>query len=349
MGFTAINGSQGRYSINSRISKSEIEKLLRIKNLKVIQFAGPAEKSVWQNIETILLQVKPKVEIRVYGFYGEVCNLEFLEYIPSAENFSADCLMDAINIDKLTKLKNLKTLGVDIYNLENFEFLNSISSEIRELFIGRTRSRKPDLSPISRFKKLKYLYIEGHSKGIDAIAELAKLEKVVLRSISMENVNFLKFLKHLWSVEIKLGGIKNFEALEKMAGIKYLELWQIRKLANIDFISNMYDLQYLFLQSLPNIKKLPDFLENKKLRKIYLENLNGLSDLKSLEFVPKLEEFIFVNCSKLQPAELLPVLKNKNLRFATAGFGSDKRNILFKELAKEFNKQQYKNEPFVFE
>jgi hypothetical protein len=38
-----------------------------------------------------------------------------------------------------------------------------------------------------------------------------------------------------------------------MGGIKYLELWQVRKLKNIGVISTLIGLQFLFLQSLPQI------------------------------------------------------------------------------------------------
>ena len=77
---------------------------------------------------------------------------------------------------------------------------------------------------ISRFKDLEYVYIEGQNKGIEAISESENLEKIVLRSVSSDNIDYLKGLKKLWSVNIKLGGIKDFSALMEIAGIKYLKL-----------------------------------------------------------------------------------------------------------------------------
>lgn len=346
MSFIAVDES--RYNLSSNISKKEINKLLKLERLSVIQFNEPVENSTWKNIESILLSNRPEIEVRVFGFHGKVCNLDFVELIPSVENFSADCLQNAVNHEKITSLKKLKTLSLGIYNLESFEFLNEISSKVENLYLSSTKSKKPNISSISKFTELKHLFIEGHNKGIEEISKLKKLESLVLRSISTKNLDFLVGLENLWSVDIKLGGIKSFEALTQIPNLKYLELWQVRMLDNIDFISQLYNLQYLFLQSLPNIEKLPSFVDNDKLRRIRFENLKGLRNIDSLEFVPHLEEFSFSDCSNFQPEELIPVLKNINLKYVRAGFGSDKRNDRFMELIKEYNKIEFNLKPFKF-
>ncbi|RKD86554.1 leucine-rich repeat domain-containing protein [Mangrovibacterium diazotrophicum] len=349
MSFKEINETLGRYNLSNKISKREIKKLAKIDKLSVIQFVDPVtDNSIWKNIETYLLSERPDIELRVFGHYGKECDLSFLQYLPSTKNFSADCLMECNNVENIALLENLEILRLGIFNLTSFEFLNDISPKLKSLFIGQTRSKKPNISVISRFKDLEYVYIEGQNKGIEAISELGNLEKIVLRSISSENINYLKGLKKLWSVDIKLGGIKDFSALTEMRGIKYLELWQVRKLSDIGFISKLTDLQYLFLQSLPNIEKVPDLSANEKLRRIYFENMKGLKNVDSLKYAKCLEEFICVDCSNLQPEDLIPVLKNKTLKSVLTGFGSDMRNRKFEEYMNEYGKTRYNRTNFEY-
>lgn len=349
MSYNLFDKHSDRYPISAKTSKRELRKILRHKNISIIQFVDPIDNvQVFKNIESIVLSKKPDIELRVFGHYGKVCDLKFLEYVPSLKKFSADCLMDAFNLESIQNLQKLEELSIGIYNQKDFNFLSKITPEIKSLFIGRTASKKPNVSVISRFSELKYLYLEGHNKGIEEISNLLNLEEIVLRSISTENLDFLKNLPKLWSVDIKLGGIKNFDALAEIRGVKYLELWQIRKLMDISFISKMTDLQNVFLQSLPNIQALPDFKNNKKLRRIGLENLKGLRNIKSAEFAENLTEFYFLDCSQLQPEDFAPILTNRNLESASVYFGSDKRNNKFRELLKENRKLEYKGNVFNY-
>jgi hypothetical protein len=173
------------------------------------------------------------------------------------------------------------------------------------------------------------LYLEGQQKGIEAISNLKKLEKIVLRSISTNNVDFLINLEHLWSVDIKLGGIKDLSSLTTLPKLKYLELWQVRDLADLSFISKLGTLQNLFIQSLKQLTKLPDFSNNRKLRRIYLENLKGLNDLSTLKNAPSLKEFIYVLAENQEPENILPALENPHVEMVFCKFGSDKKNNNF--------------------
>lgn len=348
-GFEPINDILGRYGVKNNISKREIKKLSRIKNLKVIQFVEPVKNnSVWKNIEQDILRKRPEIEVRVYGHYHTVCNLNFLEFIPSAKSFSVDCLLECKNLEKIALLENLEELSIGVYNIESFDFLNHISEKLTSLFIGRTKSKKPNISVIERFKNLEYLYLEGQNKGIQTISKLKNLEKIVLRSITTNNLDYLKNLEKLWSVDIKLGGIKDFNSLKDIKNLKFLEIWQVRKLLNLDFLSKLNNLQNLFIQSLPNIKEFPDLSNNTELRRIFLENLKGLDNLKSIENIKNLEDFVFWDC-KLNPKDFYPVLKNKSLKNVQAKFGSTRKNDEFDNLVSEFRKNQYKSNKFKYQ
>jgi hypothetical protein len=349
MSVQTVNEITGQYQISKGVRKKELEKLASNKKTQSIQFASPLSKTEVELLEKIIFSRRPDISLRVYGHYSENCDLTFIKNIPSLRKFSADCLMEAKGIEVVTELNNLEELGVGIYNLDNFDFLENINPNLKELYLQKTKSKKPKISSISRFTELEYLYLEGQQKGIESINELKKLEKVILRSISTKNVDYLSDLKELWSVDIKLGGTQNFDALTTLPKLKYLELWQIRNLSDLSFVSKLNTLQNLFIQSLKQLDKLPDFKNSVSLKRIYLENLKGLTKLDSLKNAPSLKEFIYVLAENQEPENLIPVLENKNLETVFCKFGSDKKNNRFDQLAKEYNKAEYEYSEFKYE
>ncbi len=170
---------------------------------------------------------------------------------------------------------------------------------------------------------------------------------MMLRSITTTDLNYLKPLKNLWSLDIKLGGIKNLWAIEGMKGIKYLELWKILGLTDIGVISSLSGLQYLFLQSLRRVVELPDFRRLPQLRRLHLEDMKGLCDLSALAGVPALEEFVHVQ-ARQGPKEHQPLLQNITLKSALVGFGSASKNQHFADLLRAHGIEQYQWKPFAF-
>lgn len=349
MSVQTINEIVGQYQITKGVTRNDLEKLANNTKTQSIQFASPLSEKEIKLLEEVVFSKRPDILLRIYGHYGETCDLTFIHQIPSLRRISADCLMDGKGIEAVIFLENLEHLGVGIYNLDNFDFLDKINLHLKELSLTQTHSKKPIICSIERFEKLEYLYLEGQQKGIEAINNLKNLKEIVLRSISTANVDFLKNLEHLWSVDIKLGGIKDFSGLTSLPALKYLELWQVRDLADLSFISNLETLQNLFVQSLKQLNRLPDFSKNIKLRRIYLENLKGLKDLSSLKNAPNLKEFIYVLAENQEPENIIPVLENPSVEKVICKFGSEKKNNRFDSLAKHYKKAEYKHSNFEYE
>jgi hypothetical protein len=256
--------------------------------------------------------------------------------------------MEASGIERITQLRALKSLSVGIYNLDNFDFLNFLPQSMEKLFLGATKSKKPKLDGLSNLQNIKELYLEGQNNNIEIIGELENIEKLVLRSVSPKNLSFLRKLKKLWSLDIKLGGIKNLSAIEGLENLKYLELWQIKGLSDISVISSLNGLQYLFLQSLRNVQRFPDLSNLARLRRIYLETMKGLEDLEGLFNATALEEFIHVCAQNMTPNQYELLLELKFLKRALFGFGSAKKNSLMENMMKQKGIEKYSHEPFVF-
>ncbi|WP_445749338.1 hypothetical protein [Polaribacter sp.] len=136
MSIQTVNEIIGQYQIAKGISKNDLERLASNPKTKSIQFVSPIENKEIDLLEKIVFSKRPDITLRIYGHYGETCDLtKYIDNIPSLRNVSADCLMDAKGVESVIRLKNLETLGVGIFNLDNFDFLNDINPTIKELYL----------------------------------------------------------------------------------------------------------------------------------------------------------------------------------------------------------------------
>ena len=317
------------------ISVDEVRALVANKDFSTLQCSTPQSGPTWDLLNRHFFEQRPDVTLRVFGFYGLECDLSFLPRLPNVRAFSADAIMEGKGLEYLASLPALRSLGIGIYNLKSFDFLSQLPASLHTLKLMVTRSKKPDLAPLSRFNDLAELYLEGQQKNIDVLAELTSLQDVTLRSISTPDLSYVSSLPNLVSLDIKLGGIKDLSHVAGSRSIKYFELWQVSGLETIDVIGLMPSLQNLFLHSLARIKALPDLRDAVSLRRLTIQNLRSLRDFSEAEFAPALEEFRLSQGNRQQPDDLLPVLRNPNLRRASAWFGSDSKNRKFSLMLEE--------------
>jgi hypothetical protein len=345
---TTSSLSKHRVEIKEPIRAAEIEDLVIQPALQTVQASTPLADATWEQLNTRLFARRADVELRVYGFYSAECDLSFLERMSNVRRFSADGLRQARGIDHLRALDRLEQLFLGIWALESWDCLRLIPPQLTSLSLGATKSRKPKLGILARFPLLRTLYLDGQQQEIEVIAELSKLQDLTLRSISTEGLRFLSKLQELWSLDIKLGGINDLSALEGMKSIKYLELWQVKGLRDVSVVSTLRGLQFLFLQSLPHVHCLPDLSHLNRLRKVYLENMKGITDFTPLANAPVLEEFIHVDARGRVPSDYSELLKCPTLRKATVGFGSTRKNEQFREMASKAGVGEYTRTDFSF-
>ncbi len=239
--------------------------------------------------------------LRVYG-WGTVKNLDFLEHFRFIKQFSAE-----------------------VWTIESFSGLENVYPELENLGIGKTKSRSLSLDFLPKMKKLKKLYLEEHQKQIEAIALMEKLEQLTLRSVTLKSLRFLSKVESLWWLAIKLGGTKDLSDLPKMQ-LKYLELWRILKLSNFEPLEDLVDLQFLFLEQITNMRKLPNFEKLNKLRKISLWDMHNLSDLSSLLRAPALEELEIHGKTKANLEDYFKLKAIPKLKRSSIFVGSDSKN-----------------------
>jgi len=270
------------------------------KGIRVVQFTEPLSDRELKRVARFM-ESYPDVRLRMYG-HGVRSDLEWLRYFPGHKNFM-----------------------VDAYNLESFGGLCHLPSTLVQLSIGQTK-RTLSLRELERFPQLKVLHLERHTKGIEVLSELRRLEELTLRSITLPDLSILLPLERLWSLDLKLGGTTNLDLLPRIGSLKYLELWMIRGFNDLSPVSDLTNLRFLFLQALRRVTALPNLSECTRLRRIHLETMKGLSDLTPLTYAPILEQLLLVDMTHLRPEQLEPLRDHPSLRSIRIGLGSVKRN-----------------------
>jgi hypothetical protein len=318
-------------------------------SIRVLQTCEPVRPKTWIELNSKFFSARPDVQLRVFGFYSIVCDLSFLWTMDKVQDFSADCLRTVQNIEAITRMPSLRRVGVGVFELEGFDFLADLRPEIEAIYLGATRSKKPSLRLLERFRDLRELNVEGHRKDVEVIGSLYKLEDLTLRSVSVKDLSFLRALSKLWSLDIKLGGSNDLRALAGLENIKYLELWQIRGLTDLGPISTLTGLQYLFLQSLPRVTSLPELGKLTRLRRVHLDNMKGLRNLEALCGAPTLEELVHFDASRHAPRDYECLLKSKTMKALRVGFGSESKNEAFRAMLDSHQKVWHDLSQFEFQ
>ena len=253
------------------------------------------------------LSAYPKVALRVVA-HTEITDLDFLQHFPFLESFD-----------------------FELYGLKNLDGLRYLPENLRFLFVGQTKGRF-SLKFLTRFPQLETLFVEGHSKDFEAVGTLKGLRDLTLRSITVPSLEPLTGLSELWSLDIKLGGTKNLEALHRLPNLKYLELWMIRGLNDLDPIADVIGLQYLFLKDLARVTRLPAMRKLNQLRRVDLVGLRALRDLSPLMEASSLEELHVYEAGQMQPEDFAVLRGHPALQRFSGGAGSLRKTREIKQM-----------------
>lgn len=325
--------SAGRYEMREPVTVDELVAVANDPAATALQTAEPLTDASWKRIGEVIVARRPDIEIRVYGHYSSVCDLGFLRHLPNLRRFSANALHGEVRgLEQLGTLPELESLRVGMWTLQSLDFLSALPASLRVLGLGASKTKRLDLAPLRRFRKLEELMIESHPKNIEVVSELSDLQKVSLRSISTPDLGYLAPLTKLRDIWLGLGGIRDLRALHGKASVHRIELWQIRGLDDVGVIAELPGLRDVFLQSLPHVHVLPDLRAARELRRVVLINMNGLTDFGPLESAPALETFAVFEAKNVSPQALVPVLRNRSLKQMSVGLGSIAKNQAFEAM-----------------
>ena len=268
----------------------------------IVQFNGPLESGEHERLGALLAE-RPDTVLRAYDGPGMPDDLGFLAHYP--------CLAH---------------LQIDLLRLKGLDGLAALPDTLSSLWIGETVSPAGSLRVLERFTGLEELGLDGHVRDIAAIGRLTGLRRLTLRRITLPDLSPLLPLRNLRDLEITLGGTRDLALLPEIGRLRRLDLYRVRKLSDLGFVSRLSELQWLGLQALGNVGALPSLAPLRRLRRVALETMKGITDFRPIAAAPALEELSLIDMKHLQSEHLRPLVGHPNLKAAVIGLGSFKRN-----------------------
>jgi hypothetical protein len=327
------------------ITVVEARAAARRKDITAVSTNEVLRPATWRLLDEELFARRPDVRLVVRG---SEYDLSFAATLKHVRRFAAHPVWRPKAIESLARIPKLELLSLNSFYLDSFEFLRELSARhLKTLWLGHTKSAKPSLAPLGRFTNLRTLYVEFQQKDIEVIGELRALEDLTFRSVSVPNLDFLRPLKRLRSLDLKLGSIGDLSVIAEKESLRYLELWQVKGVKDVEIAARLPRLQYLFLQSLTHVKRLPAFTRSKALRRVHLQNMKALRDVSGLVSAPALEELVLYEGGSMNPDVFEPVLAKRSLKRATGGFGSKSKNARFVAIAEKHGVRSVEG-PFRF-
>jgi hypothetical protein len=256
-----------------------------------------------------LLVGRPEITLRVYHA-DDVIDLEFLRWFPGLRSFAVDAMWPGV---------------------VSLDGLGHVASSLERLVIGRTK-RPLSLAVLRDLTQLRSLILEGQHRDLAVIAELAGLEALTLRSVTLPDLALLTGLERLRRLDLKLGGTNDLGLLPELRSLEELELWRIRALNDLTPIEQAVGLRTLFLQALPRVRALPDLHRLVRLERVTLHTMKGITDLSPLAAVPALQTLMLVAMPHLSPEALRPLVGHPTLRRGLWNIGSVRKTYLAQEV-----------------
>lgn len=227
-------------------------------------------------------------------------------------------------LDFVEDFSGIKALMISVSGLTSLEPLASVSDSLEWLSIGGwMEPSKLSCKPLVQCRKLRSLSLDRLPKDLEAIETLTGLEELSLLGFTFESLEVLRPLKNLERLWIGFGSVPDIGPVGELPKLKALELMRIRKLGDLSPLSRVKTLQFLAVADMKQIVEMPDCSHLKLLRRVYLDTMNGITDLSGLAKAPGLEELIVVE-SKIEAGVFDPIVAYPKLKRVTVGLASRK-------------------------
>ena len=240
------------------------------------------------------------------------------------------------NIDYITIIDRQRVMGkIDLSFLENLYFIKKIHVDVSDCTISDLLYLKESLESISikidspidtsifmNFPGL--ISLHSNTLPCEMYDKFHGLKDIIISGCDIAKINF-KNLQHL--VCLRVGGCKNWRQnnIGELYRLKGLDISFDNKIDNIDFVSDLGNLECIMLYYTSKIQKFPNLEKLKKLKRVYVYTGNRLADLTSLKLNESLEDVVIIN-SKLKAEVVKPLLECPNLKRVYWDLGSVSEN-----------------------
>jgi hypothetical protein len=279
--------------------RNEISKGL----VSVIQFSKPMYSAeLLASVDEIARSCGDRLQLRFYGHYDAVFDASLLKILPSVRNLALDSLKHIRNLDAVFDLPNLDTLAFGVYDFDEANFLEKLPLEhLKRLMLAENKNRNFDLRPLERASNLKELFVQGHSKNIDALSQMKNLNQLVLSSCNAKTpLGFIKNIERLRTFQLILGGRSDIRDVESRS-LETLEIVRVKGLSSLDLLERFEKLSALRVEDQLHLEGLD--ISKLLLRRLTIGNCKKLARVVGLDRQHLLEE-LFIAQTAL-PVETL--------------------------------------------
>lgn len=276
---TTVFGSLKYYGYKE-LTEEFIDGVVGNPMVRYIQISKPLPDEAFFAMDRIL-EKRPDMYFRIYGLYGlKAFDLTCLGLLKHLKHLVLDIHLgersDMLDCNELCNISDLQSLRLNLFDLKDYSFVRSLSTEIRELGISADTMKGGvifDCEWLNRYEKLETLYLGKKArKHIESIAQLPNLKNLTLRGIKLRDFEFLRD-RNLISLAIHWCGMNDLSPLRDFTSLRRLELWRITMLDDLSFISALTELEELSLIDLSHIYELPDLSGLKNIKDIRLDNV----------------------------------------------------------------------------
>lgn len=227
-------------------------------------------------------------------------------------------------LDFLSDFPGLKALAVNVSALKSLEPLSLGTDSLEWLSLGGwMEASKLSCKPVSGCRKLRSLSLARLPKDLEAIEELIGLDELSFLGFTFKSLEVVRPLKNLKRLRIGFCSLPDVVPIGELQMLKALEMLRVRKLEELSPLSAVKSLQYLALGDMKQVERMPDCSQLQSLRRVYLDTMNGITDLTGLTKAPNLDDLIVVE-SKIEADVFDPIVAYPQLKRVTVGLASRK-------------------------
>jgi hypothetical protein len=227
-------------------------------------------------------------------------------------------------LDFLADFPGLKALSVQVEALQSLEPLSIAAESLESLSIGGwMEPSKLSCQPIAQCRKLRSLSLTRLPKDLEAIETLTGLAELSFLGFTFKSLDVLRPLKNLERLWVGFGSVPDIDPIGELSKLKTLEMMKVRNLSELSPLSQIKSLQYLALADMKQVTTMPDCSSLKALRRVYLDTMNGITDLSGLANAPNLEDLIVCE-SKIEAEVFDPIIAAPRPKRVTVGLASRK-------------------------
>ena len=226
-------------------------------------------------------------------------------------------------LDFLKHYSGIRALEVFLPALTSIDAIAEYVNEIEFLSLGEFNKKTVSLRPISELNKLNYLSVVKNKKDFDSIATLTSLRDLSLTGYQEKQIEHVASLSNLESLYLGFGTFENLNAIKGLSKLTSLEILWVKKLHDLSALENLTSLENLHLSSLKQVTSIPNVSNLNHLKSLVIDTMNGLSSLSGIKG-SSINELAVIN-SKIDPvlfSELnnsLPELQRLVLGLGTKG------------------------------